>query len=404
MSPSNPTNRTTSFRVGWLIDGSGGPIQTDMLLQVVEACIHAVRPYTPEDGRLYGLIDWSQDTVLPGLVDSHVHLFMSGTSDPDIRQKQLTAGYPQTQTVIAKHLAQHLACGVVAVRDGGDRHAHVLRYKSQDPRLNDNPVILQTAGKAWRQAGRYGKLIGRAPGGNDSLADAIGRTASRIDHVKIVNSGLNSLTVFAKETTAQFQLPEMTQAVKACRAKGLPVMVHANGKLPVKIAVEAGCTSIEHGFFMGPDNLQRMAARKTFWVPTGFTMQGYAQQLPPGTLEADMARRNLEDQLRQLAMARELGVRVALGTDAGSLGVHHGTAVREELGLLMQAGYSLQEAIRCATRNGAVLSGLSKLGKLTTGMSATFLAVTGGPSNLPGSLAEIKGLVVNGHDTLPGTP
>ncbi len=141
-------------------------------------------------------------------------------------------------------------------------------------------------------------------------------------------------------------------------------MVHANGKLPVKIAVEAGCASIEHGFFMGRDNLQRMAEHKTFWVPTGFTMQGYANQLPSGTLEADMALRNLENQLQQLMWARELGVRVAVGTDAGSLGVHHGSAVLEELRLFMQAGYSIQEAIRCATRNGAALLGLQDFGTL----------------------------------------
>ncbi len=204
MNPTNPTNPTTALRVGWLIDGTGGPIQSDMLLKIEQGQIRTLRPYAPEDDQIPGLIDWSQYTVLPGLIDSHVHLFMSGTSDPDVRQNQLKADYSQAKTVIAIHLAQHLGCGVVAVRDGGDRYAHVLRYKNQELQPSGLPIAVRTAGSAWRQAGRYGKLIGHAPEGVSSLAEAIGRTRDQIDHVKIVNSGLNSLTVFGKETAAQF--------------------------------------------------------------------------------------------------------------------------------------------------------------------------------------------------------
>ena len=386
------------MRLGWLIHGTGGPIQKDMLLRLEQGQIHTIRPYAPGDDKIPGLIDWSQNTVLPGLIDSHVHLFMSGTSDYDVRKNQLRADYPRAKTVIAKHLEQHLACGVVAVRDGGDRQAHVLRYKSQDLQLTGNAIALRTAGSAWRQAGRYGKLIGHAPEGFSSLAEAIDQTTEQIDHVKIVNSGLNSLTVFGKETAPQFSLSEMKEAVAAGQANGLPTMVHANGELPVKIAVEAGCASIEHGFFMGRDNLQRMAEHMTFWVPTGFTMQGYANQLPSGTLETDIALRNLENQLQQLMWARELGVRVALGTDAGSLGVHHGSAVLEEMRLFIQAGYSIQEAIRCATRNGAVLLNLHDFGTVAEGMSATLVAVAGDPSRLPDSLSKIEHLLVGGCD------
>jgi len=389
------------LRIGWLIDGTGGPIQKEMLLKIEQGKIRTLRSYASGDDQIPGVIDWSQYTILPGLIDSHVHLFMSGTSDADIRQNQLKADYSQSKTVIAKHLAQHLACGVVAVRDGGDRKAHVLRYKNQEIQQIGIPVSLRTAGSAWRQAGRYGKLIGHAPKRFSSLAEAIRQTTDQIDHVKIVNSGLNSLTVFGKETAPQFALSEMKEAVKVGRSKGLPTMVHANGRLPVKIAVEAGCVSIEHGFFMGRENLQRMVENRTFWVPTGFTMQGYANQLPSGTLEAKTAQHNLEDQLQQLMWARERGVCIALGTDAGSLGVHHGAAVLEELRLFSQAGYSVQEAIQCATSNGSALLGLHNFGTLAQGMSATLVAVAGDPSRLPGSLSKVEHLIVGGCKIKP---
>ena len=86
--------------------------------------------------------------------------------------------------------------------------------------------------------------------------------------MKIVNSGLNSLKVFGKQTPPQFGAEEMRAAVKTAKSFGLKTMVHANGKLPVKIAVDAGCDSIEHAFFMGAESLYRIAERGAIWVPT----------------------------------------------------------------------------------------------------------------------------------------
>jgi imidazolonepropionase-like amidohydrolase len=92
-------------------------------------------------------------------------------------------------------------------------------------------------------------------------ADRTGKEKKGVDHIKIVNSGLNSLSCFAKETKPQFDSAELKAAVRADRQCGLKTMVHANGKMPVKIAVDAGCDSIEHGFFMGVENLHRIADR-----------------------------------------------------------------------------------------------------------------------------------------------
>ena len=145
--------------------------------------------------------------------------------------------------------------------------------------------------------------------------------------------------------------------------------------------------------------LEKMAEKRVVWVPTVYTMKAYAEHMKrqTGRIDpADVARRNLEHQLKQLSMARELGVPVALGTDAGSLGVHHGTAVIEELKLFMEAGYSLSDTVRCATLNSAKLLGLKDYGTLEEKKSATFITVKGGPSSLPASLKEIEAVYIRG--------
>ena len=387
------------IRAGWLIDGSGGDVFEDVLLEIKDGIIHDINPYRKDYLNQADVLDLSNCTILPGLVDSHVHLFMSGTDDRSVRDFQLVADYDDLKEVISRHTFQHLSQGVVAVRDGGDHGGHALRYKTENLKKSSSRLILKVAGKAWHRPGRYGRLIGRTPLPGESLAQAIAGEEETIDQIKIVNSGVNSLSSFGRLTAPQFELEELRSAVSAAGGRGLKVMVHANGELPVRIAIESGCHSIEHGFFMGKENLEKMAEKRVVWVPTIYTMKAYAEHMKRQTGRvdpADVARRNLEHQLKQLSMARELGVPVALGTDAGSLGVHHGAAVIEELKLFMKIGYSLSDAVKCATLNSAKLLGLKNYGTLEEKKSATFVAVKGGPSSLPASLKEIKALYIRG--------
>ena len=155
---------------------------------------------------------------------------------------------------------------------------------------------------------------------------------------------------------------------------------------------------------MGRENLERMVEAQVFWVPTAITMKGYHDKLEDGTVEKGVAWKNLEEQIRQMTRARRLGVPLALGTDSGSLGVHHGASVVEELKLLMEAGYTLEESIQCATAGGALLLGLeSRLGRLAPGMPATFIAVEGDLSSLPDALAAPKSVFIAGR-LWKGTP
>jgi imidazolonepropionase-like amidohydrolase len=406
--------KKSCIHAGWLIDGGSGPIQKDVLINIHQHTIQSIEPAqkaackNPSD-----FLDLSEYTLLPCLVDCHVHLFMSGTDDIAARKRQLEAGYDELKSVISNHIARHLSSGVGAVRDGGDSKGLVQRYQQECLSLNDGrkkpvrtgstrhaSIDVKVAGKAWHQCGRYGKLIGRSPTPGETLAEAINREASlpgytRSDHIKVVNSGVNSLLCFGKETLPQFSLKELTQAVGEAGRRQLKVMVHANGKLPVQIAIEAGCHSIEHGFFMGAENLARMRDKQIIWVPTAFTMRAYSALLTPSSREACTAQRNLDHQLDQLRMARELGVPVALGTDAGSLGVHHGISVREEFRLFLEAGYTISEAVQCATKIGSRLLGITDMGVLIPGMPDLWIAVKGSPSTLAENLGDVykgKGL------------
>ena len=384
---------------GWLLDGSGEPVREKVQLLVENGVVISIDAWHDRGVDNSNVTDLSHCTILPPLVDSHVHLFMSGTTDKTERKNQLTAGYNELKPIIGRHLNYLLSHGVLAVRDAGDRGGYALRYKAES--AGDFPVRFQSAGRAWRQKDRYGSLIGRPPVDDESLVSAFLQEQQDSGWVKLVNSGLNSLKEFGKETASQFDLDEISRLVSAAEQRGKKVMVHANGCLPVKLAIEAGCHSIEHGFFMGRDNLQLMADKGITWVPTAYTMKAYAENTDPKDDHIDhmVVRKTLDHQLEQMAIAREMGVIIATGTDAGSLGVLHGESMVEEMKLFKKAGFSLPEIIRCATSNGAQLLGFEDIGLLKVGRPATFLVARGTPAQLPRKLSYLEDIFLDGRSS-----
>ena len=387
-----------SIFAGWLIDGTGKTSRENVFMRVEDGMIRSVRPARQADMYAPNLINLSGCTLLPALLDCHVHLCMSGTIDEDVRRKQLSFGFEQAERAIRAHLLEHLSYGIVAVRDGGDYGAHSLRYKKEKLANDELPIALLSPGKAWRARGRYGRLIGRPPAEGKSLAEAIEEENGGTDHIKIANSGVNSLIHFGKETRPQFNEDALTAAVRIGRIKGLKTMVHANGREPVRAALQSGCHSIEHGFFMGKDNLEWMAERQVYWVPTAYSMKAYADLLDDGSIEADVARRNLDHQLEQISLAKNLDVSIALGTDAGGLGLDHGKALSEEMKLLMVAGYPVESSVRAATLDAARLLALdNELGEIKKGMPATFIVANGEPNCLPDSLSPPERIYIRGR-------
>ena len=374
---------TAVVRVGRLIDGTGAPARKDVFVRVEKGMVQAITDTVPS--RPHDLIDLSGCTVLPCLVDSHVHLFLSGSLDGEEHRRQMAAGFEEACRVIAANIDSHQSCGVLTVRDGGDGQAHVSRYSRERIEKECDLFRAQAPGRGWFKPGRYGKLVGGEPLPENDFIEIITGQMAATDHVKLVNSGLNSLTRFGVRTAPQFTPDELSAIVAAAHGAGRPVMVHANGEVPVRQAVEAGVDSIEHGYFMGTDNLLRMADYRTFWVPTLAPMHAFAQT---GGDPGGVASRTLDHQVEQLAFARSAGVKVALGTDAGSPGVYHGRGLISELTLFMAAGYTIEQAVCCATANGADLLKMPDRGRIAPGMPVLWAVAPGNESRLPASLGQ----------------
>jgi imidazolonepropionase-like amidohydrolase len=387
-------NPDLEIRCGWLIDGTGrDPVQNAVISVKDGLIISAGKSDRPvPEGELTGLRSF---TVLPWLADCHVHLSWSGTTDPGEREAQFVQNYASAKEKIKQNLEDSLRHGVLYVRDGGDSKGHALRYRNEIHKKH--LPFASCAGKGFYKPGRYGRLVGSEIHSVDEMISIIKNTPG-IGHIKLVNSGINSLNEFGRQTRPQFTKEELEAAVKAADSMDLSVMVHANGEIPVKLAVEAGCASIEHGFFMGKDNMKRMADSGTFWIPTAFTMKAYSENNDPGSTKSQIAKKNLDHQLGQISLAKEFGVRIALGTDAGGMGIFHGRSVYEEMALFLEAGLTPGEAVKCASENAALLLGLSDAGTLLPGKKAGFTAIPGAPDNLLKNLNSGIRVFINGKE------
>lgn len=381
------------LRVGWLIDGRGGAYQRDMVVDInKDGFISDVKPF---DGRNGITCDLSHASVLPALMDAHVHLVFSGTTAAQRRKAQLVYSPERQKSAIIEHLREHRHHGVLAVRDGGDRNATVLACKGAHLLGHDLPTVAATCW-AWHAKGRYGGMVGKTPPEGIPLAEAARKHLQNVDHVKVIQSGLNSIDRFGHQGPPQFSQKALSQMVTVAHTAQRPVMVHANGQAAVRMALDAGCDSIEHGYFMGTDNLKRMADQGTYWVPTAVPMAVLSKSSGLNHTQQEVARRTLDHQLEQIRQARALGVTVALGTDAGSFGVDHGAAVAEELHLFVQAGFSPEEAIGCASANAAPLMGISDRGVLAPGKRADLIVVPGPADLVLDHLMRIESMIVQG--------
>lgn len=332
------------------------------------------QPCTP--GKPPQILELSGCTVLPGLVDCHVHLGLGGKES------------------LAERLASYLARGIVAVRDGGDAGGQGLAAARQVAGgALDGPQVI-ACGKALFKKGRYGSFLGRGieSAELEAAVDELAREGAQ--QIKVLVSGLVSFKEYGQVGPPQFDLAELRRIVKRARDHGLKVMAHASGEEAVRLAVEAGVDSVEHGYFLTRELLSRMAERGIAWVPTVVPV---AAQLKEGLRERHGPRegkvicRTYRRQLEMVALALEAGVKLGVGTDAGATGVEHGKSFLEELLLYRQAGLSVTDILLAATLNGAAILGLEQqLGELAPGRPACLVAVEGNPWEDLEALERVK--------------
>lgn len=334
-------------------------------------------------------------TLLPGFIDCHVHLALDGV---DFHESQkLWENRPRLRVRVQEDLLADLSHGIVAVRDGGDRAGIGLACRK---RINKNELkgpIIMASGKALRKPDKYGSFLGPGVPAKNLQASMKKLVEDGINQVKVIVSGIVSFKEYRKVGKLQYDLDELRNIVDAAGEYGLKVMAHASSDEAVKLCINAGVHSIEHGYFACEDSLHAMAQKNIAWVPTVVPVAAWNQgnlQMKRPVESALIIERTYRRQLRMLAIAHRCGVKLGVGTDAGASGIRHGSSFLQELRLFREAGLTAEEVLTAATKNGASIIGLEEsLGIIQPGKPAFLIAVAGDPCIDLDKLSDIKYLI-----------
>ncbi len=320
--------------------------------------------------------------AMPGLVEAHCHLFLDGAElDFQKRKDYLTAPKEEMLAVGRRSLAQNLAAGITLIRDAGDLHGINTALKAELVRQSGAAPELLSAGRAIRKAGRYGSFMAVEVTDADSIVRAIHELAPTADQLKILLTGIIDFEKGKMKGGVQFDLAEAKLIVRTARELGLRTFAHCSGPEGLRIAVEAGINSIEHGFFMERDLLRAMADQGIAWVPTFAPVYfQYARPELSGWNEQTVAAlwAILERHFEHVALASEMGVPIVAGSDAGSYGVPHGQGLIDELFFLRRAGLPIETVLAAATSVPRRLWGCHTV-DLQPGSRADLIVLEGSP-------------------------
>lgn len=384
-----------AIRASKLIDGAGTEPVKDALVLIEENKIVGVGRQgeleIPSDAQV---LDATGKTVMPGLIDAHVHIMIA---EFDI-QRRLTTPLSFTFYEAIQNMRATLEAGVTTVRDAGGADLGVKlaveRGLIVGPRLVISVGMLSQTGGHGDDYMPVGVEIPIYYPGSPSLicdgpdeARRAVRKAVRAgaDVIKIASSG-GVLSPTTEPDLAQFRMDELRAIVEEAHAAHRRVMSHAQSKAGILCALQAGVESIEHGIYVDDECIELMLAQGSYLVPTLYA--------PIAVLEANertgrmpeyairKTKQVLEVHKENVARAAQAGVKIAMGTDA-AVGPH-GTNARE-LPLLVEVGLSPMQAIVASTKTAAeCLAMEDKIGALQSGKLADVLIVDGDP------LADIK--------------
>ncbi len=339
------------------------------------------------------VIDLKDKTVLPGLIDSHVHLVSDRGGEQallaDVRDDDPLHAYEAQLNGM-----KTLRAGFTTVRNLGDDKGVTMALREavkrgwvQGPRIVDAAQSISTTGGHMDGRGALNdELVAHLPD-PENLCDSI-ESCRRVvrrqidrgaDVIKFATTGgVNSGTGLA---TRMFE-DEARALVDTAHSYGRKVAVHAHGADGIKLALRAGADSIEHGTVMDDEIIKLMKAKGTYYVPTLSTVNGYIERIAkdPNAYTPEV-RRQIDWRIgitgKSVQVAYPAGVKIAYGTDAGVS--KHGRNA-DEFELLVKFGMPPVEALKAATVNAADLLGLgNEVGTIEPGKAADIIAVTGDP-------------------------
>lgn len=359
------------------------------------------------------VLDLRRHFVLPGLIDSHVHL----TNDLGGLAGQLAEvqrSPADNALEAAANARKTLLAGFTTVRNLGDGDGEIRALrdavnagKLPGPRiLTANTSISATAGHGDPRLGYRADLHdaldrgGNVCDGVESCRRAVRRqVAEGADVIKLlITGGVNSR--IGAGLGAQMFEDEARAVVETSRMNGKKVAVHAHGADGINLALRLGVDSIEHGTLLDAEGLQLFRRSGTYYVPTLSTVNGYRERLAanPQAYQGDVLEKirwRIDITGKALEQAVPAGVKVAFGTDAG-VSLHGRNA--DEFELMVAHGMTPAQAIVAATRNAADLLGLGdSVGSLEPGKHADLVAVSGNPLEDVTVLKRVEVVVKGGE-------
>ena len=383
--------RLTALRAAWLFDGTGSALIPDPLVMIDGGTIVAVGSATaaPQGA---DVVDLGGAALLPGLVDTHVHLAFDASADP----VGALAGRSGEQAVEAMISAGQAALrgGVTTVRDLGDRDYLSLGLRGR-PGL---PTIVAAGPPVTTPGGHCHYLGGVAEPNEAGVRASVREHAERgVDVIKIMASGGN-LTPGTHQHLPQFTPEVLKAAVDAAHRHGLKVTAHAHAVGAIADAVAAGVDGMEHVSFWtadgvdAPAGLIRLIADRQIAVGATVGMRPVPGRTPPPEVAA-----RLPAIMANTRRLHQAGALMVAGTDAGIAPVKPHDAVRYAPAMLVQLGYGQAEALRTITSVAAGVCGLAhRKGRVAPGFDADVLAVDGDPIADPDALHRIRAVYARG--------
>ena len=388
---SNSAARTV-IHAGTLIDGFTDAVRNQVTITVENGVIQSIRNGYDAPGPDDQFIDLSEHTVMPGLIDLHVHF--ESTTSPTSYMDRFTMNEAD-YALRAAHFAKiTLEAGFTTVRDLGGNHVNTSLRNAVRDGLVVGPRIL-SVGKSLATTGGHADLTNGwrrdmmgTPGpergvinGEWQAREAV-RQAYKLgaDHIKITATG-GVLSMATSGQKPHFMDDELEAIVQTANDYGMHVAAHAHGRDGMLRAVQAGVLTIEHGTYMDETVMRAMVERGTYYVPTITAGKWVAEMAEIDGYYPPVVRpkaREIGPLIQNtFAEAYRYGVRIAFGTDAGVF--PHGLNAREFM-YMVEAGMPAMEAIQSATYIAATVLGLqSELGSLQPGLQADIVAVKGNP-------------------------
>jgi imidazolonepropionase-like amidohydrolase len=395
-----------AVRVGRLLDVRSGSYRQDQLILIegdrVKSIGPAAQTQAPAGAKL---VDLSNRTVLPGLVDSHTHLTMSPFTGA---YRALSMSVPRQTLLGARNARVTLEAGFTTVRNvGAWGYSDVALRDAINAGDVPGPRVL-VSGPPLSISGGHGDENLLAPeyhATGDGVADGVPAVIAKVrqnvkygaDVIKFMATG-GVLSEGDNPALEQYSPEEMRAIVETAHGLGRKVAAHAHGALGIRDAVLAGVDSIEHGSYINEEDIQLMKQRGTYLVPTlyleDWVFENYQKMgltesmLAKAKTVIPAARANEERAIRE-------GVKIAFGTDAAVY--PHGLNARE-FAVLVKLGMTPAAAIQTATVDAADLIGWSdRVGTLEPGKFADLIGVEGDPLQDVTTLERVRFVMKGGQ-------